>query len=118
MLVLELFFSTAHSQGTCSDIIESIWKDQKQPSYDVVSGQEWHNALWKAGLWCRFALGAVHIACIGVLISSCAAQGTIAVAVRKYGMQIGRPQECDVVVDQKGILEVKRDVKIETPQET
>jgi hypothetical protein len=114
MLVLELFFCTAHSQGTCSDIVESIWIDQKQPSYDVVSSPEWQHALWKAGIWCRFALGAVHIACIGVLISTCAAQGTLAVAVRKYGMQIGRSQECEVVADQKDLLQEKRDVKTET----
>jgi hypothetical protein len=115
LLVVELFFSTAHSQGTCSDIIESIWTDQKQPSYDEISGEEWQRALWKAGLWCRFALGAVHVACIGLLISSCAAQGTIAVAVRKYGMQIGREQEHDFPVDRKDFL---GDVKTEKSQET
>lgn len=118
LLVLELFFSTAHSQGTCSDIIESIWTDQKQPSYEVVSSQEWQDALWKAGLWCKFALGTVHVACIGVLISSCAAQGTIAVAVRKYGMQIVHSEELDFAVDRKDCVENTRDVKTETIQET
>ena len=118
LLVLELFISTAHSQGTCSDIIESIWTDQKQPSYDELSGEEWQRALWKAGIWCRFALGAVHVACIGLLISSCAAQGTIAVAVRKYGMQIGRSQEHEFAVDRKDFQDEVRDVKIERTQET
>ena len=118
LLVLELFIGTAHSQGTCSDIIESIWTDQKQPSYDEMSGEEWQRALWKAGMWCRFALGAVHVACIGLLISSCAAQGTIAVAVRKYGMQIGRSQEHEFAVDRKDFQDEVHDVKIETTEET
>jgi len=114
--MLELFFSTAHSQGTCSDIIESIWTDQT--SSDERSGLEWQRALWKAGLWCKFALGAVHVACVGLLISSCAAQGTIAVAVRKYGMQIGRSQEHDFVMDRKDSSEDVLDVKVEITQET
>ena len=117
LLLVELFFSTAHSQGTCSDIIELIWTDQKQPSYDVVSSQEWQHALWKAGLWCRFALGAVHVACIGVLISACAAQGTIAVAIRKHGMQIGRSQECEIILDEKRLLEKYQDVEVEPSQQ-
>ena len=118
LLILELFVSTAHSQGTCSDIIESIWTGQRQPSYDVLSGEEWQRALWKAGIWCRFALNTVHVACIGLLISSCAAQGTIAVGVRKYGMQIGRSQEHEFPVDRKDFLDEVHDVKIETTQET
>jgi len=116
LLMLELFFRTAHSQDTCSDIVESIWTDQT--SYDERSGLEWQRALWKAGLWCKFALGAVHVACVGLLISSCAAQGTIAVAVRKYGMQIGRSQEHDFVVDRKDSPEDVRDVKVDITQET
>lgn len=118
LLILELFVSTAHSQGTCSDIIESIWTDQKQPSYEELSGEEWQRALWKAGIWCRFALGAVHVACIGLLISSCAAQGTIAIAVRKYGMQIGRSQEHEFAVDRKDFLDEAHNVKMEATQET
>jgi hypothetical protein len=52
------------------------------------------------------------------LISSCAAQGTIAVAVRKYGMQIGRSQEHDFIVDRKDYLDEVYDVKVETTEET
>jgi len=112
LLILELFFNTTHSQDTCSDTIEAIWTDQKQPSHDVVMSPEWQQALLKAGLWCRFALGAVHVASVGVLICTCAAQGTVAVAVRSYGLQVGGSAEQDVLVDQKEYFDDdSRDVK-------
>lgn len=114
LLVLELFFDTTHSQNTCPDIIEAIWADQQQPSHDEVSSPEWQHALIKAGSWCRFALGAVHVACVGVLICTCAAQGTVAVAVRKYGMQIGDEEESYIVsVSEKDSLAFAYDVKTE-----
>jgi len=73
---------------------------------------EWQQALLKAGLWCRFALGAVHVASVGVLICTCAAQGTVAVAVRSYGLQVGGSAEQDVLVDQKEYFDDdSRDVK-------
>jgi hypothetical protein len=81
----------------------------------VMSSLEWQHALLKAGVWCKLALGAVHAACIGVLICTCAAQGTVAVAVRKYGMQV---QEIDGFVDEKECREEARDVKVEMTQET
>jgi hypothetical protein len=118
LLLLELFYKTAHSQDTCSDIIEAVWTDQRQPLHDMMSSSEWQHSLLKTGIWCRFALGAVHVACVGVLICTCAAQGTIAVAVRKCGMQVGRPQESEFVVDEKSSHEEFLDVKIETTQET
>lgn len=118
LLLLELFFSTAHSQDTCSDILEAIWADQKQPSHGLVASPEWQHAPLNARIWCRFALGAVHVACVGVLICTCAAQGTVAVAVRKYGMQVGRSQELEIVVHEKHDLEEARDIKFETTQET
>jgi hypothetical protein len=116
LLVLELFFNTTHSQDTCSDTIEAIWTDQKQPSHDVVMSPEWQHALFKAGLWCRFALGAVHVASVGVLICTCAAQGTVAVAVRSYGLQLGGSSEQDVLVDRKDYFDEDfRDMKVEVP---
>jgi hypothetical protein len=118
ILLLELFFSTARSQTTCADIIEAVWTDQKQPSHEVMSSLEWQHALLKAGVWCKLALGAVHAACIGVLICTCAAQGTVAVAVRKYGMQVGRSQEVEIVSNEKDGREGARDAKVETTQET
>jgi hypothetical protein len=118
ILLLELFFSTARSQDTCADIIEAIWTDQKQLSRDAMSSLEWQHALLKAGVWCKLALGAVHAASIGVLICTCAAQGTVAVAVRKYGMQVGRSQEVEIVADEKDGREEARNVKIEITQET
>lgn len=115
LLVLELFFNTSQSQDTCSDTIEAIWTDQKQPSHDVIMSPEWQQALFKAGLWCQFALGAVHVASVGVLICTCAAQGTVAVAVRSYGLQVGGSPEQDIPVDQKDYFcEEFRDVKEET----
>jgi hypothetical protein len=118
ILLLELFFSIARSQDTCSSIIEAVWTDQRQPSHDVMSSLEWQHAVLKAGVWCRLSLDAVHVACIGVLICTCAAQGTVAVAVRKYGMQVGCPQEVDSTVDEKGGREEACDVKVEMTQET
>jgi hypothetical protein len=118
ILLLELFFSTARSQDTCADIIEAIWTDQQQLSRDAMSSLEWQHALLKAGVWCKLALGAVHAASIGVLICTCAAQGTVAVAVRKYGMQVGRSQEVEIVADEKDGREEARNVKIEITQET
>jgi hypothetical protein len=116
--VLELFFNTTHSQDTCSDTIEAIWTDQKQPSHDDIMSPEWQQALLKAGLWCSFALGAVHVASVGVLICTCAAQGTVAVAVRSYGLQLGGSPEQDVLVDHKDYFEEDfRDVKEEKFEE-
>ena len=111
LLLLELFFNTTHSQDTCSDTIEAIWTDQKQPSHDVVMSTEWQQALFKAGLWCRFALGAVHVASVSVLVCTCAAQGTVAVAVRSYGLQIGGSPEQDILVEDN-LDENFRDVKV------
>jgi hypothetical protein len=83
-----------------------------------MSSLEWQHALLEAGVWCKLALGVVHAASIGVLICTCAAQGTVAVAVRKYGMQIGRPEEIDSIVHEKDGREEARDAKIETTQGT
>lgn len=113
LLVLELFFNTTHSQDTCSDIIEAIWTDQHQPSHDVVTSFEWQQSIMKAGIWCRFALGAVHVACVGVLVCTSAAQGTVAVAVRSYGMQLGAARERVVLLDEKHKLKETWDVKVE-----
>lgn len=115
--MLELFFDTTYGQNTCPDIVEAIWADQQQPSYETVSSPEWRHALVKAGRWCGFALGAVHVACVGVLISTCAAQGTVAVAVRKYGMRAGGEEEMAVLVNEKDSLEDAYDVKTEKNEE-
>lgn len=117
LLILELFFNTTHSQDTCSDIIEAIWTDQRQPSHDVVTSIEWQHSLMKAGVWCRFALGAVHVACVGVLICTSAAQGTVAVAIRNHALQIGNAEKPDVIADEKEILEQFLDVESDMKDE-
>lgn len=72
----------------------------------------------RAGTWCRFALGSVHVASFGLLICTCAAQGTVAAAVRKHGMQAGSVEEYDTFTDEKGCRAESRDEKVETIYET
>lgn len=67
----------------------------------------------KAGIWCRFALGAVHVACVGVLICTSAAQGTVAVAIRNYGLQAGSEREI-LYLDDKAGLKEDLDIEAET----
>lgn len=117
LLVLELFFNTTHSQDTCSDIIEAIWTDQRQPSHDVVTSFEWQHSLMRAGVWCRFALGAVHVACVGVLICTSAAQGTVAVAIRNHALQIDNAEEPAADADEKEGLKHSWDVKVDIKED-
>lgn len=90
LLILELFFNTTHSQDTCSDVVEAFWTDQEQPTHATVTSSHWQQSLTEAGIWCRFALGTVHVVCVGVLVCTSAAQGTVAVAIRNVGKQLGR----------------------------
>lgn len=117
LLILELFFNTTHSQDTCSDIIEAIWTDQRQPSHEIVTSIEWQHSLMRAGVWCRFALGAVHVACVGVLICTSAAQGTVAVAIRNHALQINRVEEAESKFDEEERLKQYWDVKVDTKEE-
>lgn len=117
LLVLELFFNTTHSQDTCSDIIEAIWTDQRQPSHDVVTSFEWQHSLMRAGVWCRFALGAVHVACVGVLICTSAAQGTVAVAIRNHALQIDNAGESAANADEKEGTKHSWDLKVDVKED-
>lgn len=90
LLILELFFNTTHPQDACSDVVEALWTNQQQPSHATVTSSHWQQSLTEAGIWCRFALGTVHVVCVGVLVCTSAAQGTVAVAIRSVGKQFGR----------------------------
>lgn len=90
LLILELFFNTTHSQDACTDVVEALWTNQQQPSHATVRSSQWQQSLTEAGIWCRFALGTVHVVCVGVLVCTSAAQGTVAVAIRSVGKQFGR----------------------------
>jgi len=50
----------------------------------------------EAGIWCRFALGTVHLVCLGVLICASAAQGTVAVAIRNAGQHLKQQRKEEI----------------------
>lgn len=111
LVVLELFFDTTHMSGACPSIIKATLTDQTQSSLQGNASSESQRYLLEAEFWCRYALRAVHIACVGVLVCACAVLGMTAVVVREYVSQASSGPDHSVLVDDEHCIREARDEK-------
>ncbi|KAH9845041.1 hypothetical protein Tdes44962_MAKER06900 [Teratosphaeria destructans] len=91
-VLLELFLDTFRDHHVCSDAYASPWQE-KALSHDVVTSAHWQKHLMRPSSHvrrCRLALDAVQIVMFAILVGMTAAQGTLAMAMKRYGREIER----------------------------
>lgn len=104
LLILEFFLDSFSEPGLCSSTEFSslpLWSPQNF-SHDIVTSVRWQ----KESLWnftqgekrCRVAEDAVQVVLVGLLVCLTAAQGSLAMAMRRFGKEIEREREVVVEV--------------------
>ncbi|KAF2768042.1 hypothetical protein EJ03DRAFT_328601 [Teratosphaeria nubilosa] len=91
-VLLELFLDTFRDHNVCSDAYASRWQEETL-SHDVVTSAHWQKHLMRPSNHvrrCRLALDAVQVVMFAILVAMTAAQGTLAMAMKRYGREIER----------------------------
>ncbi|KAF7188790.1 hypothetical protein HII31_09713 [Pseudocercospora fuligena] len=89
LLILQFFVESFYDHNICSNNYDPTWSPQNF-RHDIVTSVRYQ----KEYLWqfshkkrCRFALGAVQVVLVTLLICLTAAQGSLAVTMRRYGKE-------------------------------